>query len=153
MKGREKVAVGRTATRTREAVEFMGATMHAREVPATPEAIGPLRRWVEATCSDTGASSRLCADVALAVSEALSNVVMHAYVDRTVPGPIRIRTETGDQRLLVEVEDEGVGIRPRLDSPGAGMGLALMAQLAADLELGTRPAGDGALVKMAFALA
>ena len=127
--------------------------MHSREVPATAEAIGPVRRWVEGICADAGGSSRQRADVALAVSEALSNVVMHAYVGRALPGAMRIRTETVDHRLLVEVEDDGVGIRPRLDSPGGGMGLALMALLAADLELGAGPTGHGALVKMAFALA
>lgn len=127
--------------------------MHAREVPATAEAIGPLRHWVEGICADAGGSRRQRADVALAVSEALTNVVMHAYVGRPLPGPMRIRTEATDRRLLVEVEDEGIGIRPRVDSPGGGMGLALMALLAADLELGSGPTGDGALVKMAFALA
>jgi anti-sigma regulatory factor (Ser/Thr protein kinase) len=127
--------------------------MLSREVPATAEAIGPLRRWVEGICADAGGSCRQRADVALAVSEALSNVVMHAYVGRTPHGTMRIRTDTVEHRLLVEVEDDGIGIRPRLDSPGGGMGLALMAMLAADLELGAGPAGNGALVKMAFALA
>ena len=127
--------------------------MHAREVPATAEAIGPLRRWVEGICTDAGGSKQQGADVALAVSEALSNVVMHAYVGRDLPGAMRIRTETVERRLLVEVEDDGIGIRPRMDSPGGGMGLALMALLAADLELGAGPTGHGARVKMAFALA
>ena len=111
-----------------------------------------MRGWVEDVCLAAGASPDSCQDVVLAASEALSNVVMHAYVDRDQPGEMRIRARVADRRLLLEVEDDGVGIRPRLDSPGAGLGLSLMATLAAELELGHGPGGRGALVRMAFAL-
>ena len=131
----------------------MRDTMHARETTATADAVGPLRHWVEELCDGTGASQKLCADVALATSEALTNGVMHAYVDRPGPGPMRIRAKRVDRRLLVEVEDEGVGLRPRPDSPGAGFGLALIATLAAQLEFASGPTGDGTLVRMSFALA
>lgn len=127
--------------------------MHARETTATADAVGPLRRWVEQLCDGAGGPQMRCADVALATSEALTNVVMHAYVDRPGPGPMRIRAGRVDHRLLVEVEDDGVGLRPRVDSPGAGFGLALIATLAAELELANGPTGDGTLVRMSFALA
>jgi serine/threonine-protein kinase RsbW len=127
--------------------------MFSRETQATPDAVGPLRRWVEQLCTGAGASHEQCADVALATSEALTNVVMHAYVDRTGPGPMRIRAEQVEQRLLVEVEDDGVGLRPRIDSPGGGFGLALIASLAAELEFARGRRGSGTLVRMAFALA
>jgi len=128
--------------------------MHVHEVPATADAVGPLRRWVTQVCDDAGASQQSCADVALATSEALTNVVMHAYVGRPGPGPMRLRAaETSDHRLLVEVEDDGIGLRPRVDSPGGGFGLALIASLAAELELGRGPGGTGTLVRMSFALA
>jgi anti-sigma regulatory factor (Ser/Thr protein kinase) len=87
----------------------------------------------------------------LAASEALTNVVMHAYRDRSRPGPMRIRAHTVDRRLLLEVEDDGVGLRPRPDSPG-GFGLALIATLAAELEFARGPTGAGTLVRMAFAI-
>lgn len=126
--------------------------MIAREEPSIADAVGPLRRWIEGVCVDIGATREQCGDIALAVSEALSNVVMHAYVDRVGPGPMRIRAAHTEHRLVVEVEDDGVGIRPRLDSPGGGMGLALIATLASELEFTRGPLGRGALVKMAFAL-
>ena len=123
-----------------------------REAQATAEAVGPLRRWVEEICTGGDVAPRRCADVALAVSEALSNVVMHAYVDRREPGSMRLTAQLADRRLLVEVEDDGVGMRPRVDSPGAGMGLALMALLSADMQLAVGSGGRGARVKMSFDL-
>jgi serine/threonine-protein kinase RsbW len=127
--------------------------MHVREVRATAEAVGPLRRWVAGVCGDAGASRQRCADVALAASEALTNVVMHAYVDQPGPGPMRIRADAVDHRMLVEIEDDGIGLRPRVDSPGGGLGLALIASLAADLEFSRGSSGAGTLVRMSFALA
>lgn len=123
-----------------------------RQTAAIPGAVGALRRWVEELCRETGATGLQVSDVALAVSEALSNVVMHAYVDRAEPGVMRISAGRAGDRLLVEVEDEGVGIRPRLDSPGGGLGLALIASLASEVEFGHGPCGRGALVRMTFAL-
>jgi anti-sigma regulatory factor (Ser/Thr protein kinase) len=130
----------------------MPATRNAHEVEATADAVGPLRRWIEELCRGKDVPPRRCADVALAVSEALSNVVMHAYVDRREPGAMRLTTRLVDRRLLVEIEDDGVGFRPRADSPGGGMGLALMAVLAEDLQLASGPGGRGAHVRMAFDL-
>jgi anti-sigma regulatory factor (Ser/Thr protein kinase) len=125
---------------------------HAVQCEATAQAVGGLRRWVQEVCAAAGGSRDLCADIVLAASEALTNVVMHAYVDREQPGEMRIRARGEEQRLLLEVEDDGVGMRPRLDSPGAGMGLVLIASLAAQLELVPGPDGRGTLVRMAFAL-
>ena len=126
--------------------------MHSCQAQASANAVGPLRRWVEQFCTDAGAPRECCADVALAASEAMTNVVMHAYRDRSRPGPMRVRAGTLDRRLLLEVEDDGVGLRPRVDSPGGGFGLALIASLAAELEFARGPAGTGTLVRMAFTL-
>jgi anti-sigma regulatory factor (Ser/Thr protein kinase) len=124
---------------------------HVREVPPTAEAVRHLRWWIEELCDDEGATKAQRADIALAVSEALTNVVMHAYVGRP-SGPMRIRAERLDGRLRVEVEDDGIGLRPRLDSPGAGLGLALIGTLTADLVLTSGREGHGTLVRMAFAI-
>jgi serine/threonine-protein kinase RsbW len=75
------------------------------------------------------------ADVKLAVTEACTNVVVHAYPDGE--GPMSVTAGLVDGALTVIVSDEGRGILPRPDSPGLGLGLPLIATLATTLELGT----------------
>lgn len=75
------------------------------------------------------------ADVKLAVTEACTNVVVHAYPDG--PGPMSVSADLQAGALTVVVSDEGRGILPRPDSPGLGLGLPLIATLASSLELGT----------------
>jgi serine/threonine-protein kinase RsbW len=89
------------------------------------------------------------ADVKLAVTEACTNVVVHAYPDGD--GPMAISAGLSDTALVVVVADEGRGILPRPDSPGLGLGLPLIATLASSLELGTNDR-DETEVRMTFEL-
>jgi serine/threonine-protein kinase RsbW len=67
--------------------------------------------------------------IALAVSEATTNVVMHAYRDRDDPGTFTLALDIEGASLLVDVRDDGVGMRPRDDSPGMGFGLPIIANV------------------------
>ncbi len=87
-------------------------------------------------------------DVKLAVTEACTNVVVHAYPQGD--GPLTVAAGIRDGRLAVAVRDEGRGMLPRADSPGLGLGLPLIATLAETLELGGD--GDGSEVRMTFRL-
>ena len=49
------------------------------------------------------------------------------------------------------VRDHGSGMAPRVDSPGLGVGLPVMAAIAEALEIDT-PDGSGTLVRMTFDL-
>jgi serine/threonine-protein kinase RsbW len=89
------------------------------------------------------------ADVKLAVTEACTNVVVHAYPNGD--GPMHVRAGLADGALTVIVSDEGRGILPRPDSPGLGLGLPLIATLASSLELGTNDQ-DQTEVRMVFEL-
>jgi len=86
--------------------------------------------------------------VRLAVSEAVSNAVIHAYRSDD-PGTVRLRAEAVDGRLVVEVTDEGGGLMPRPDSPGMGLGLPLMAKLTRELEV-MHPEQGGTTVRLVF---
>jgi len=68
-------------------------------------------------------------DIGLAVSEAVTNVVQHAYTE-TAAGEFRVAVNVGDEEISVLIEDDGAGMRPRPDSPGLGLGLPLIATLA-----------------------
>jgi serine/threonine-protein kinase RsbW/stage II sporulation protein AB (anti-sigma F factor) len=86
--------------------------------------------------------------VRLAVGEACSNAVVHAY--GTGPaGTIRLRAEAGADGLVVEVADSGQGLRPRPDSPGMGLGLPLMAKLTRAIDV-THPDEGGTVVRLIF---
>ena len=61
----------------------------------------------------------------VAVSEAVTNAVVHAYVDAPAPGEVEVFAKRDpDDGLEVHVSDEGRGMMPRRDSPGIGVGLA-----------------------------
>ena len=86
----------------------------------------------------------------LAVSEAVSNVVVHSYSDAS-PGAFMVRVEWDGGELRVTVRDQGCGMAPRMDSPGAGLGLPLIASLADSFSV-TAPADGGTEVVMTFPL-
>ena len=94
--------------------------------------------------------SQTLSDIKLAVTEACTNVVVHAYPD--AEGPMEISASIDDaQRLTVVVRDQGNGIVPRADSPGLGLGLPLIATLSDSVELG-RDGSENTEVRMTFNL-
>lgn len=123
-----------------------------QRLPARPESITPLRRSVVEYATASGVSPRRGEDVALAVSEALSNVVIHAYDDRDAPGDVRVDAWIADDALQVAVCDDGGGMSRRRPSPGLGLGLALMRQVAETLLIESDGAGPGVCVRLTFAL-
>ncbi|MHA6623731.1 ATP-binding protein [Pseudonocardia sp. DLS-67] len=104
-------------------------------LPASAASVPEARRAVVALTQRLGASPATVADVALAVSEACTNVVVHAYREHERPGVLHVEAAERDGVLEVVVADEGGGLRAREDSPGLGMGMALMAAVASSLQL------------------
>lgn len=72
--------------------------------------------------------------VGIVVSEAVTNVVLHAYRDGA-SGRVRVQASLQATLLTLVVADDGVGMMPNPDSPGLGIGLALMRSLAEHLEV------------------
>ena len=96
------------------------------------------------------------ADLKTAVSEAVTNVVIHAYREKT--GKVRIECSVREKEMTVTVIDYGVGIeniekameplyttRPELDR--SGMGFAFMEAFMDELEVESEP-GQGTTVRM-----
>jgi anti-sigma regulatory factor (Ser/Thr protein kinase) len=90
------------------------------------------------------------ADIALAVTEACTNAVVHAYPHGG--GTINVTACHSDAGLTVTVRDHGSGMSARVDTPGLGVGLPVIAALAQSVEIGT-PKGGGTEVRMRFPLA
>jgi len=119
-------------------------------VPAVAGEVASIRHAVTAAAAAEGIDGRPRQDIALAVSEACSNVVMHAYRGDAAPGQLAVDAYREGGEFFVVVCDEGIGMAPRTDSPGLGLGLGLIAGLARRLEIVSQePAG--ASVTMVFA--
>ncbi len=99
-----------------------------------------------------GIGEPLMTSAKLAVSEAVTNAVMHAYVDAPQPGAVSVDATIEGDSLLVEVADQGSGMMPRLDSPGLGVGLPLIAGTTDTLDIGNGAAG-GTVLRMSFRVA
>lgn len=111
-----------------------------------------MRRALVAYAESNGASAQQCDDIALAASEALSNVVVHAYARRAEPGDIQLEAWMQGDALHVTVCDDGLGLAPRLDSPGLGLGLAIIGHVCDELMIENRDGEAGARVRMSFAI-
>jgi serine/threonine-protein kinase RsbW len=120
-----------------------------RRITARPEQIADVRHEVHDYATEYGATNPHA--VALAVTEAITNAIVHAYADEPEPGEIEVVVQRlpGDV-IEILVCDEGRGMMPRTDSPGLGLGLPLVATLAERFEVEAR-AGGGTKVLMAFA--
>jgi serine/threonine-protein kinase RsbW len=103
------------------AVPFVGF-----DADAVAHSVGVARRRVVAFASDVGADRQLQARVALAVSEAATNVVVHAYRE-PAPRRLHVAADFEDGDLEIVVADEGEGLRPGR-SPGLGIGLGAIAE-------------------------
>jgi len=100
-----------------------------------------------------GASDIQCEDIALAVSEALSNTVQHAYREDEAPGDVMVGAWLKGGLLEVVVVDAGIGMLPRAaENPGMGMGLPLIAGSTENVELESLDTIPGLRMRMTFAI-
>jgi serine/threonine-protein kinase RsbW len=128
----------------------VGARAHLNESHlATPEAVGPLRHRVGDYASAAGIQGEQLDGVRLAVSEAVTNVVLHAYRDE--PGQVHVTARMVDDELWVLIADDGVGLSAPTLRPGLGWGLAFITEASDEFTLAER-AGGGAEARMVFRL-
>jgi anti-sigma regulatory factor (Ser/Thr protein kinase) len=118
----------------------------AARFPAVPEAIGAIRGEMAAIADECGLDESGAANVKLAVSEAATNVVMHAYQDE--PGEITAQAYYSDGELMITIADEGSGMKPRVSSPGLGLGLPVIATAASRFEVISKE--NGTEIQMVF---
>lgn len=132
-------------------------------LPARAENIAIVRHALGGLGDVYGISEEKLSDIRLAVTEACSNVVVHAYSEHSAEhdsgmssgrpgwGTMEVSATMVGDDLAIVVRDWGAGIKPRPDSPGLGLGLSLMAALADTVQLG-HDATEHTEVRMGFAL-
>jgi len=106
------------------------------KLPARAENVAVVRHALGGLAEALDVGEQALADIKLAVTEACTNVVIHAY-DGAELGALEVAASIDDRMLTVAIRDHGRGIVPRPDSPGLGLGLPLIATLAESLELGS----------------
>jgi serine/threonine-protein kinase RsbW len=120
-------------------------------MPARPEGVAVVRQALAGMADALDVDEAVLADMKMAVSEACTNVVVHAYED--TEGVLEVDMRADDGGLTIEVRDHGNGIRPRADRsrdvPALGLGLPLIAALSDAFEL-RGSAGQGTEVRMTF---
>ena len=119
--------------------------------PADPTQIAGIRRAVSDIARHCGAGDATLTRLELAVTEAATNVVLHAYRRPMKAGRIHVCAGLVNGMFEVSIRDDGVGMSPHAESPGLGLGLTLMAHEADSCGIQTPP-GGGTEVRLCFAV-
>ncbi len=117
-------------------------------LPARPENVSVIRHVLGAFAEALRLPDDLVEDLRLAVTEACTNVVRHAY-PADLPGPVEISIVPSEDIVNVIVSDHGRGIGSSSDTNGPGLGLPLIAAIADEVGLQPVP-GGGSRVAMTF---
>jgi serine/threonine-protein kinase RsbW len=122
-------------------------------VVASEQNVAQVRESVAEFAYENGVREPRLSDVRLAVSEAVTNVVVHAFRGFTESGTVTVAVAVREHEWIeVRVTDHGSGMAPRDDSPGLGLGLPLIRHLADQFSHQHPPDGVGTEVCMRFAL-
>jgi serine/threonine-protein kinase RsbW len=122
----------------------------ALTVPARAEFIALGRLALTGLARTRALSADVVADLKLALTEACSNSVRHAY-DEGREGVVEIRYELSDDRMAIQVTDDGSGFDPDIleraqeELDEGGLGIAIIRALTDELEIGARPEGGSRL--------
>ena len=126
-------------------------------IPARPEYITLCRLALTGIARLRELSEEVLADLKLALTEAASNSVRHAYAGDHV-GVVEISYELRPDRLVIEVTDEGEGFDPtEADGPPeelseGGLGIAIIRAIADVVEIARQPDGKGSRLRFEKAL-
>lgn len=124
----------------------------ALTIPARPEFIVLCRLALTGLTNARPLAEDVLADLKLALTEACSNSVRHAY-RQGQEGVVEVRYELGADQVAVEVADEGDGFDPDVlaraaeDREEGGLGIAIIRAVTDELDIGTGRAGQGSRLR------
>ena len=119
------------------------------ELPAAPELLSEVRLRLSEWLRAAAVPDELASDIVLAVNEAATNCVEHAYVGRD-PGDMRVDAHLVDDGIRVRVVDDGHWKTPSGDTRFRGRGLPMMDAISESVYVECAPTGTA--VDMRFAV-
>jgi serine/threonine-protein kinase RsbW len=129
----------------------IGATRVSLKIPAKPEYITLGRLALTGLLRPRALSEETVGDLKLALTEACTNSVRHAYPEG--PGAVEILYELRPDRLVIEVSDDGRGfdysepVGDEEELTEGGLGIAIIRALADEFELGGGEGGQGSRLR------
>jgi serine/threonine-protein kinase RsbW len=110
-----------------------------RSYEAVAASVSAARHELIDFAESAGASEHELQSIRLAVSEALTNVVLHAY--RGSSGQIHVNAAVAGGELWILIADDGAGLHAGGGTGGLGIGLALIAELSDSFSVVNRSSG------------
>jgi anti-sigma regulatory factor (Ser/Thr protein kinase) len=141
---------GEVRRRARDRSRMLRLRLH---LSATPGDVPFARAAITRLCEHLEIDDELTERIRLAVTEACSNCVLHAYGGRSDTAMYVLDARVDQKALRVSVCDSGVGVHnsPPSKHDNPGLGLGLIEKLADTSHVSSRPSG-GTRVVMRFAM-
>lgn len=125
-------------------------------IPSSTDFLADVRNFVEMTGLRIGLEKRTIAHIKLAVDEACTNIIKHAYNGASNKN-IKIKIDTSPKKLTVTITDNGKSFDPELVSDpnieqsqkmkkGGGLGMYLMKNLMDEVNYKTNSSGNKLLL-------
>src|SRR4051794_17955225 len=147
------MAIAKDTARTLPEMEPPERRIVRLTIPARAEYITLCRLALTGLARLRPISEEMVADLKLALTEAASNSVRHAY--GTTEGHVEIAYELHGDRLVIEVNDDGEGFDPTADADlgdlenltEGGLGIAIIRSIADEFDLSRGPRGRGSRLR------
>jgi serine/threonine-protein kinase RsbW len=120
------------------------------DMPARPEGVGVVRQALTGVADGLALDRAVLSDAKMAVTEACTNAVVHAYPDGR--GRLDVEMYADEAQLTVVVRDHGQGLATAENESGGGalgLGIPLIQALTDSFDLHGSP-GEGTEVRMGF---
>jgi serine/threonine-protein kinase RsbW len=122
----------------------------ALTIPARAEYIALCRLALTGLARTRALRAEIVADLKLALTEACSNSVRHAYEEGR-DGVVEVSYRLAEDRIEVEVTDDGAGFDPEVleraqrELDEGGLGIAIIRAITDELDIGSGPSGGSRL--------
>jgi len=129
-----------------------GNGLVALTIPARAEYIALCRLALTGLARTRALEDEVVADLKLALTEACSNSVRHAYEEGR-DGVVQVFYRLRDDRIEVEVADDGAGFDPTVleraqqELDEGGLGIAIIRAVTDELEIGSSHEGRGSRLR------